>query len=185
MKNFLLFLTGLILGFLVCYFINRDDHIADEVEVVEETDMVVEEPENQERFAKPGGLVTPDQMKILSENYNDRHAAVERVFGKEDNRSSWYSIDDIKSYLVYADSSASAKGYEMDGLRLYIGAKGDAKNKGMVTLFISPTGKRITGEGSFLFNSYQGGSGDITDIDGLDDGSGGIPPSTGYPQGAN
>ncbi|WP_228851918.1 hypothetical protein [Aegicerativicinus sediminis] len=182
MKNFLLFLTGLILGFLVCYFINKDSDIKDEPKMVEEPDMVVEEPVQQERMAKPSGLVTPDQMKVLSENYNERHQAVERVFGKEDNRSSWYALDDIKSYLQYADSAATAKGYELDGIRLYIGAKGDSKNKDMITLFISPTGKRMTGEGSFLFNTYQSGSGDITDIDGLDDGTGGYPPSVGYPQ---
>ena len=187
MKNFLLFIIGLILGFLVCYFINKDAEIEDEPEMVEETDMVVEEPVQEEKIAKPSGLVTPDEMRAMSKGYDTRYDFVTQGLKREDNRSSWYSLENIKAYLAYADSASTSQGYKFDGIRLYLGVHETEQGKPEnTTLFISPTGQRMVGEGSFFnFNGFFAGSGDIPSVDGLNDGDDGDPPPGTYPQEPN
>ncbi|WP_417291159.1 hypothetical protein [Corallibacter sp.] len=130
-------------------------------------------------ITKPQGLITSSQAQVLSSAYNMRYELVsDSVFGGPnlDNRSSWYSVDDIKNYLIYADSQSTALGYTMNGLRVYLGAQqGSKKMPGYTTMFFVPTGESTS-------SPTKGGKNDIPGGDGLDYGGEGHPPSATYPQ---
>ncbi|WP_422104852.1 hypothetical protein [Winogradskyella sp.] len=170
MKNFGLFILGLIIGALVVYFYCCNDaNISDPPEI--------EEPE---------GLITPSEAMVLDQAYNLRHRIIsDSLFSNaptSDNRSSWYALEDITSYIEYAQEQADSLGYTLDGLRLYAGAYPDTKEgPGLMTMFFIPTGTKNTAQGS-LFPIPQGGSNDIQGAKGLNYGQNGHPPGANYPQ---
>ena len=128
-------------------------------------------------MAKIKGLISPKEAKRLSDAYTKRCELVSKdIVGRPDNRSSWWSLEEIKAYLEHAEKQAKELGYEMDGIRVYCGAYPDADDKvGYSTSFIVPTARVIDGKDG-------GGSGDIPDGDGLNRGQNGDPPGSGYPQ---
>lgn len=132
----------------------------------------------------PKGLIKPAEIKTMTEAYNPRYDTITSVFFRGidggDNRSSWYSLEDLQSYLDYAENEAGELKYTMDGVRLYLGVKAaEGGNPGYTTLLFVPTGYPNTSKGS-MFNFRQGG-GDIPGGSGLDHGGNGIPPSGNYP----
>lgn len=90
----------------------------------------------------------------------------------KDNRSSWWSIEDLEAYLKYAKQQAKKMGYEMSGIRMYCGAYSD--DDCYSTSFMVPTAKSSLGK--------DGGDDDEDDlpIPPLNDGEDGIPPGDGY-----
>ncbi|WP_296382859.1 hypothetical protein [Winogradskyella sp.] len=126
----------------------------------------------------PKGLITPEQAKTLNDAYTSRCELVSKEITKrDDNRSSWYSLDDIKTFLELAEKQAKELGYEMDGIRIYCGAYPTVKGEvGYSTSFIIPTATNKIGE------EGDGSSQDITDANGLNLGGHGKPPSANYPQ---
>lgn len=167
MKKVLLFIFGLAIGILATYlFLNPI--------------------ENSETMTDPKGLISPEQIKKLDQAYNSRHTLIsDSLIDTPDNRSSWYSIEEIESYLEYAKNQASELGYTLDGLRLYAGAYPDTEEgPGLMTMFFVPTGVKNMSEGSTIpIAQGEGGKGeDIDDGDGLNAGSHGIPPNANYPQ---
>ncbi|PNQ72754.1 hypothetical protein C1T31_09570 [Hanstruepera neustonica] len=136
-------------------------------------------------IVKPSGVITSSQAKVLSSAYNVRYNLVsDSIFGGPnlDNRSSWYSLVDMNNYLRYADSQATALGYDMDGIRIYLGAHPDGKTPGYTTMFMVPTGSESLSEGNSSFLNFKRvGGGDIPGGDGLDNGDPGDPPSANYP----
>lgn len=165
MKNFALFVIGLLIGGLAVYFFYEKESqpIA--------TDLI-----------KPKGLITPSEAKTLDQAFNSRHQLIsDSIVKRPDNRSSWYAIEDLRNYLNYAENQAKDLGHTMDGIRLYLGSYPDTDNKnGLTTLFFVPTGNENTSKGSVI--SIQNGSPDIQGADGLNLGSNGYPPSANYPQ---
>ena len=139
--------------------------------------------QNLEEMTKPKGLITPSEIKTLDQAYNSRHTLIsDSLIDRPDNRSSWYSIEEIESYIAYAKEQADSLGYTLDGLRLYAGAYPDTKEgPGLMTMFFVPTGSKNVSEGSML-TTLQGGGNDIQGADGLNRGSKGDPPSANYPQ---
>lgn len=129
-------------------------------------------------MAKIKGLITPEEAKQLSEAFTTRCELISKdIVGRPDNRSSWYSLKDIKKYLKHAKKQAKENGYKMNGIRVYCGAyptQGD--EVGYSTSFIVPTARVVDGKDG------GGGNGDIPDGDGLNDGDPGWPPNSGYPQ---
>ena len=122
MKKVLLFIFGLAIGILATYlFLNPI--------------------ENSETMTDPKGLISPEQIKKLDQAYNSRHTLIsDSLIDTPDNRSSWYSIEEIESYLEYAKNQASELGYTLDGLRLYAGAYPDTEEgPGLMTMFFVPT----------------------------------------------
>lgn len=171
MKNFGLFILGAIIGALAIYFYccNDDSNITDPPEIVE-----------------PKGLIKPNEARTLDQAYSLRHRIIsDSLFSNTktgDNRSSWWSIEDIQNYINYAENQAGELGYTMDGLRVYLGAYPNAKGEtGLTTMFIIPTGTKNTSQGS-VFPIFQGGSGDIKGANGLNFGQSGYPPGANYPQ---
>ncbi|WP_299364793.1 hypothetical protein [Winogradskyella sp.] len=171
MKNFGLFILGAIIGALTVYFICcKDDSSIKGIS----------------KSAVPNGLITPLEATALDQAYDLRHSIISDSLLKNtetgDNRSSWYPIADIRSYLEYAEQQADSLGYILDGLRIYAGAYPDTKEgPGLMTMFFIPTGTRNTAQGS-MFSLLQGGSNDIGGANGLNMGGQGDPPGAKYPQ---
>ena len=136
------------------------------------------------QIVKPKGVITPNEARTLDQAFNSRHQLIsDSIVGRPDNRSSWYSLGDMRDYLNYAENQARESGYTMDGVRIYLGAhKGDGEEAGYTTMFLIPTGYQNIDKGSFLNMSTTQKSGDLTNGDGLDLGDPGNPPSANYPQ---
>ncbi|HZW63817.1 MAG TPA: hypothetical protein VFF15_09270 [Flavobacteriaceae bacterium] len=147
-------------------------------------DLEPEEPAVE--IIKPRGLITPQQAIMLDTAYNKRHRLISdsiifRPGG--DNRSSWYGLEDVKNYLKYADSQATALGYTLNGLRIYAGAYETTSKfgAGYTTFFIIPTGEKNTAKASSMVNALPIESSDIPESDGLNAGEQGNPPYANYP----
>lgn len=165
MKRLFLLILGAIIGFGICYyFFNSKTQ--------------TEEPMAQ----PPKGVITPAQAETLDQAFDSRHQLIsDSIVKRPDNRSSWYSLQDMRDYLDYAESQAKGLGYQMDGVRIYLGAHADEGPKvGYTTMFLVPTGTRNVSEGGMV-PSMQGPSGDIPGGDGLNNGGDGNPPQANYP----
>ncbi|MBF8149951.1 hypothetical protein ITJ86_08575 [Winogradskyella sp. F6397] len=171
MKKLVLLVLGILLGALAMYFFNNNNH----------QDMSTKPP----NIKPPKGLISPEQIKTLDQAYNERYNIINDSLFKGsktgDNRSSWYSLEDIENYIAHAKKQANDNGNTLDGLRLYLGANPDTnKEKGLTTLFFVPTGYKNTSEGGLF--SLQDGGNDLGDSDGLDMAKSGMPPGANYPQ---
>ena len=175
MKKMFPLIVGFLLGLVTMYWYCNHYSGSHEEEIV---------------IVKPKGVVTPAVAKNLNDNWTNKlKNAVDSAAGRPDNRSAWWSIEDIEDYITYSRNQVDGLGYELDGLRVYLGVyPGNAPNgkADYQTMFIVPTGKRKpnmqNSESSFnLFNfSLQGGGDDIEDGDPLNGGNPGKPPSGGY-----
>ena len=171
MKKIVLFLLGIVIGALLMYYYNSGN-----------ADMDSEQP-----ITEPKGLIKPNEARVLDQAYNLRHRIInDSLFKKStnggDNRSSWWSIEEIQNYINYAENQAGELGYTMDGLRLYLGAHPNANGEtGLTTMFFIPTGVKNTSQGG-VFITPQKNSHDIEGAKGLNFGQGGDPLSSNYPQ---
>ncbi|MCK0109554.1 hypothetical protein MWU58_09635 [Flavobacteriaceae bacterium S0825] len=129
-------------------------------------------------MAKIKGLISPKEAKQLNDAFTERCELISKEITKRpDNRSSWFSLEDIKAYLEYAEKQARENGHEMNGIRIYCGAYSTTEvGVGYSTSFIVPTARTIDGKDG------GGGNGDIPDGDGLNFGNNGWPPNANYPQ---
>lgn len=170
MKNLGLLILGAILGALAMYFY-----------CCNESDLSTEPP-----ITKPAGLITPKEAMNLDKAFNIKHNIINDSLFKNstnggDNRSSWWSLEDIQDYINYAENQAGELGYSLDGLRVYLGSYPDKDGEtGLTTMFIIPTGKKNTAKGGLFSMQIHGG--DIDGADGLNMGKDGNPPSSNYPQ---
>jgi len=119
-------------------------------------------------------LISESEAKDLCDNYDTREASNSVIIGKDDNRSTWFSIEDLKAYIVFVENEASAKSITVDGIRMYIGAYSNSttdpiKSK-LATIFLAPTSK----------NSLTGKSNDVLNIKGMNYGNIGNPPNKKY-----
>lgn len=129
-------------------------------------------------MAKIKGLISPERAKELNDAFSTRCELISKdIVKRPDNRSSWYSLKELKAYLKHAKKQAKKNGHKMSGVRIYCGAYPTTKEGvGYSTSFIVPTAKIIDGKDG------GGGNGDIPDGDGLNLGGPGNPPGSGYPQ---
>ena len=135
-------------------------------------------------IVKPKGLINPAQASALDKAFDSRHQLIsDSIVKRPDNRSSWYSLADIEDYIKYADSQATGLGYDMDGIRIYLGAHANSGgNVGYTTMFLVPTGVKSLSKGSSSLFNLTAVGGDIPGGDGLNDGDSGNPPAANYPQ---
>ena len=172
MKNFGLLILGIILGALAMYFYYQSDR-----EITEPVEPLA-----------PKGVITPSEIKTLTQAYNSRYDTISNAFfrGIEggDNRSSWYGLEQLRTYLDFAEAEAISNKQTMDGVRLYLAANPNKDGRpGYTTLLFVPTGYANSSEGALFNFSFQGGgSPDLKDGSGLDHGGGGEPPSSNYLQ---
>ena len=129
-------------------------------------------------MSKPKGLISPEEAKGLNDAYTSRCELVSRDITKRpDNRSTWYSLNDLRTFLDLAEKQAKELGYEMDGIRIYCGAYPTENGQtGYSTSFIVPTASNKIGK------EGGGESNDITGANGLNHGGSGKPPNASYPQ---
>jgi hypothetical protein len=130
-------------------------------------------------MSTPKGIITPKEAKQLNDAFTERCELISKDITKRpDNRSSWYSLEDIKAYLKYAENQAIELGYEMNGIRIYCGAYHTVEGKaGYSTSFIVPTAKIADGK-----DADNSDGSDIPDGDCLNKGNTGWPPNANYPQ---
>ncbi|WP_040280164.1 hypothetical protein [Psychroserpens damuponensis] len=174
MKKLVLIILGFILGALAMYFYCVNNQSKD----------------NMTETPTPSGIINPEEITTLTEAYNPRYDTVTKAFFRGvpdgDNRSSWYSLEDLRNYLTIAEKQANGLKYNMDGVRIYLGAKAaTGKAPGYTTMLFVPTGTPMTSEGKILnLAPLQGGGGsrDIPGAKGLDMGGEGTPPGVNYPQ---
>lgn len=132
---------------------------------------------------RPEHAITKAQAIELSNNYTARYDNNSRAIGKPDNRSTWYSLDELKNYIAYIEAQGKEQGYAVDGIRFYLGAYSadnkDADKQNFTTIFLAPTGMKM---GTMIERSMSSGTAnqDILTIDAYNFGSGGWPPHTSY-----
>ena len=116
----------------------------------------------------PRGIISAEEAKKLSDNWtNLRARANNDAAGQPDNRSSWYSLDDMQNFLNYIKDNNK----DVNGVRFYLGVQTSKEDpKGMTTVFMVPTQEK------------DGKNIDIEGADGMDNGEIGDPPSANYPQ---
>ena len=122
----------------------------------------------------------------LNQNFvKTRSAAIDKSIGKKDALSSWFSIEDLKEYINYVEKEGEEKGITINGIRVYFGAysnnmKNEEKNN-LSTVFLVPT--KLSRQGEMQKDGLRASENpDVEDLDGLNDGGLGNPPSSTYPQ---
>ena len=80
--------------------------------------------------------------------------------------SSWYSLDELQSYINESKRQADSLGIDLNGFRIYVGVFPDeeiyGKKRNQMAFFISPTGNRSVQQGAFLLQEKF--PGDIPEI---------------------
>jgi len=136
------------------------------------------------KVTKPAHAISKERAITLSNNYTARYDSISRIIGREDNRSTWYSLKELKTYMAYIEAQGKEQGYAVDGIRFYLGAyPADDKNpkkQNETTIFLAPTGKKI-GTDSQKTTESNPSSPDIMTIDAYNFGGNGWPPSGIYP----
>jgi len=171
MKNFGLLVLGILLGALAMYFYCYYNQL----------DMETGPP-----MVSPNGIISSNDASTLDKAYNLKHSIInDSLFKKStnggDNRSSWWSIEDIQNYINHAEHQSGQLGYTLNGLRVYLGSYPDANGEtGLTTMFIVPTGTKDKSKGSFM--SFQNVGYDIPGADVLNKSENGKPPGANYPQ---
>lgn len=122
------------------------------------------------------------EAQELNQNFvKTRTKAIDSAIGKKDAISSWFSLAELKEYIAYVEEQGKLKNIDVNGLRVYFGAysssENDVSKKDLSTVFFVPTQAKIKSE-----EDGGGDNSDITDIDGLNRGVLGFPPSATYPQ---
>jgi hypothetical protein len=170
MKKLVLLILGFALGALAMYFYCSND----------------KNQESMEDTPTPKGIITPAEITALTKAYNPRYQAINDTIFKgikdADNRSSWYSVEDILNFITLAQKQAGELNYTMNGIRIYPGAHPQLDVvPGSSTFLLVPTGFPNTSEGSMM-SMQKGGNGDIIGGNGLNKGDDGDPPNSNYPQ---
>ncbi|MBU2951836.1 hypothetical protein KO493_14140 [Tamlana agarivorans] len=165
MKKLVLVVLGFILGAAITYYF---------------CPRPLEEVVTETKIKKPNGLITIDEAKDLNNNWTKfRQGAVDsasaRQGRKKDNRSTSWDLDEVENYIAYAKNQSDSLGYNMTGLRVYLGVygknQGQAK-KNLSTMFMVPTGTPIKAKANAVNMSFFGNDEDIP-VDPLNKGTGG------------
>lgn len=134
------------------------------------------------KIVKPKGVIKPEEAKELNANWTlYRKAAVDSAAQKQgrnqDDRSTWWSLEDIENYLVYAKNQSDSLGYDMTGVRIYLGVYGNnagQTKKDYTTMFIVPTGDKLKSQASSSLGFMPPQSGEnVPGADPLNGGTGG------------
>ncbi|MCX2681494.1 hypothetical protein OOZ15_16190 [Galbibacter sp. EGI 63066] len=150
----------------------------------------------EELFAKADSLEYYKQMIAKMREGNNMTKQEPQKFTRKSPKfnlsiSSWYSTDELLSYIKRSKDSVKAMGGEVDGFRIYIGVfpENDERKPNTLATFITPTGfipdSTQKAEGSILPNfvkPYYAVSPDITEVDAMEYGTTGEPPKATYPQ---
>lgn len=119
-------------------------------------------------MSTPKGIITATEARELNDNWtNLRKKETDLAAGKPDNRSSWYSLQDMEDFIAVI----KRENKNVNGVRFYLGVEtSKADPKGYTTIFMVPT------------ENNGGKNSDILNAKGMDMGDAGDPPSANYPQ---
>ncbi|MCF7560838.1 hypothetical protein L3X39_09325 [Sabulilitoribacter multivorans] len=167
-------LTYIILGFIIgavltYYFCPRPDNL-------NAMDSKVKIPKD---------TISVAEAKQFSKNWEERNpieidSTIEVEGARKVTRSVKWPLEEINDYLIYAKAKSDTLGYNMTGVRVYLGNYGEnaePSKKNRNTMFIVPTGKKKKSEASMNPLNFQGDDEDIL-VPPLNNGSGG---PNGYP----
>lgn len=133
---------------------------------------------------KPENAISVKKAQELCNNFDTRHDTISALIGKPDNRSSWHSIKEIEQYIAYIKKEGQERGLNVNGIRIYFGAYGpkEVGRENYSTLFLVPTvkGRSNTVKGVKNFAAVDTLNRDTYDIDPLNLGEAGNPPSKKY-----
>jgi len=79
-----------------------------------------------------GKQIKPSKATVLCNNFDAKYNALTNFIEKKDIRSSLFTIQEIKDYIKYLESSSE----EVDGIRIYLGSYEDTN---LSTVFLAPT----------------------------------------------
>jgi len=133
---------------------------------------------------KPTNLITSEEASKLSNDFTAKNKLISKDIGKPNNCSTWYSLADLEEYFAYIKAEGKVKGYDVDGIRFYLGsyaknARNPEKQK-QTTVFLAPTGTK-TGVQKTRTVSQNLSSPDISAIEPFNKGNDGWPPNGIYP----
>lgn len=138
---------------------------------------------------RPEKLITKKFGKELHSNFMKYRASIiAKYIKREDANAVWYSIEELEDYIRYIKSKGEKKGFDVKGIRFYFGVYPDEKkygdNAGLMTLFLTATGKRIhrnsTTGVQIMSRTIENDESDISAIEPMNYGSIGRPPSLLY-----
>ncbi|NMH85928.1 hypothetical protein [Flavivirga algicola] len=129
---------------------------------------------------RPDNAIEMSKAQELNNNWTEyREAAVDSAAQqqgrKKDNRWTLWSLNEVEKYLAYSQYQSYKLGYEMTGIRVYLGVYGDnagRKKKNLTTMFMVPTGKKLHDKASMVPFSLRGNDEDIP-VPPLNNGEGG------------
>jgi hypothetical protein len=173
MKKLSYIILGIVIGALATYYF---------------CPRTIKNEESGIKIVKPKGVITPLQAKGLSDNWTTERKrandSAAKKHGREvDDRSAWWSLEDIENYIIYAKDQSNTLGYDMTGIRVYLGVYGTntgQTKKNLTTMFMVPTGKELQETATSTFGlTLLPSINDVPGGDPLNDGQGG---QGGYPQ---
>ncbi len=125
-------------------------------------------------------LISTDSAKAWARRYTDtRYKILTENLGFQDNRTSWYSVEELETYIAYAKREAKKKGFKINGFRLRLAVNPESyyREEGpLTTIYISPT-RPYSQQGSFFAFQPGPGGDDDTGIHALEHGGVGNPPN--------
>jgi len=131
---------------------------------------------------KPNGLISPTQARALNEQFiKSRSKEMDKIVKKltgdkkeQDAYCTWFSIEELESYITYTKEQAALSGKKLTGLNVFSGAYPTEilhpKKSNLSTVFFAPTT-----ETNNLEMEEMGTESD-TDLDVLNKGTVGWPP---------
>jgi len=138
---------------------------------------------------RPTQLITKKFAKELHLNFMKYRASIiAKYIKREDANAVWFSVEELENYIHYIKSKGEKKGYDVKGIHFYFGvypeSKKYAEKAGLMTLFLTATGKRIktpkTAEIQTFALVHESDDSDIESIEPMNYGSIGRPPSLDY-----
>jgi hypothetical protein len=136
----------------------------------------IDEPKKN---GEPKNTITVKEASVLATNFNTRHEAMSELIGKPDNRSSWYSLSEIKEYIAYIENEGATKGLDVDGVRIYFGAYNEDRGNYSTLVFVPTIRAKTTDNNKGevkRFMAVEEMSEDTEKINPLNFGNGGRPP---------
>ncbi|OMQ08961.1 hypothetical protein [[Flexibacter] sp. ATCC 35103] len=97
---------------------------------------------------RPTQLITKKFGKELHLNFMKYRASIiAKYIKKEDANAIWFSLEELENYIHYIKTQGEKTGYNVNGIRFYFGVypeeKKYAEKAGLMTLFLTATGKKI------------------------------------------
>ncbi|MGC6430426.1 MAG: hypothetical protein ACON5F_05240 [Jejuia sp.] len=149
-------ILGFIIGAVLTYYFCPRPEAAENIQAL---DAKIKIPKDTITVAKAKSLFKNWQQNNITEI--DSTIDVEGSRKKTTNVA--WSLDEIRTYLDYAEAKSDTLGFTMTGIRVYManyGKNPDPKLKNRNTLFIAPIGTKNISKGNFVNMTLQGEEGD-------------------------